>query len=77
MTTSLVNGLELYRKGVIPFSVLNQSWIRPNDWAKQYKDWRLLYKYNNADIIHYMPQYLNRQEKQYSTQWMKVAEVNE
>lgn len=66
MSDSLKNGLLLYRKGIINFSVLNHNWLTSNTWDKTFKNYRLLYNWENYSV----PAYYNRNARQYFTEWV-------
>ncbi|CAJ0933838.1 unnamed protein product, partial [Mesorhabditis belari] len=36
---SIKDGIDLYRKGIIPFDVLDKKWIEPTALARKGKDW--------------------------------------
>ncbi|KAI1713481.1 hypothetical protein DdX_08996 [Ditylenchus destructor] len=73
MNDSLINGLELYRKGIINFSVLNHSWLSANYWDKSFKDMGLLYysAWDKKPVASLQQHYSNR-AKQYITNWSET-----
>uniref|UniRef100_A0A914XXW7 Uncharacterized protein n=1 Tax=Panagrolaimus superbus TaxID=310955 RepID=A0A914XXW7_9BILA len=70
MTDSLVQGLHMFRKGVITYGQLNHNWLTPS-WDKTFKNYRDLYLWDTEkNYGPYIPSYYNRKARSQSVSWV-------
>lgn len=70
MTDSLMQGLHMFRKGVITYGQLNHNWLTPS-WDKTFKNYRDLYLWDTEkNYGPYIPSYYNRKARSQSVSWV-------